>query len=167
MAQVGHLQQGGPAADVRRRRRDHLSALDALAEDGAVRGRPHFRVLERNSRVLDVDPRPDDGRLGVRDCELELIELGLVDPLAREQRPAALELAPGRAALRLSRVQLRLGLCDAVAGRAGIDADQQCAATHGVAGLGADLEDFARRLGLELDRAHGLDDTRGLDGERQ
>ena len=118
-------------------------------------------------RILDRDLGRDDFGLSRRHVQHELVVVGLVDPGVAEQFLATFELAARVDELGLGRLPLRHGLVEAIAGRPRIDADQQRATLHRIAGIGPELEDLARGLRLDLDGAHGLDHATGFDRQHE
>ena len=136
-AQVGHAQQQRAAADVLGRRGDDLSRLHVALDDGAVDGREHVGIVERDPGVLHVHARPYQLRLGLRKGQRRFFEVTIGNGVVTDQFLSPLHLQQGDGAARFRCFQGGFGLGQVVGRDALVDPHQQGRLLHPVAVLGA------------------------------
>jgi hypothetical protein len=150
-------------ADVARRARDHGAQLDVLLEDGAVHGGAQRRVLHPVARRLELGLGTDDRGTRRRVVQVDGLVLGLGDALALEELLGSPLLGLGVLELGARHVEIGLGLRQGVLLQPRIDARDELAGAHLVAGLDPHLDDLAAGLRLHVDGEHRLDDPGSRD----
>ena len=160
--QVCHRQQRRTTAGAIGRRRDHGAALHRLLDDHAGDGRAHFGVTHRDLGVFERNAIANDGGIGLRNGKGGLLEFLLRDCAGGKEFLLALQLRQGVGKLGAIHLQCRARRGHLILGNPLVDLQHERTATHHIARLDLDVEDFTRRLGLHLHHCVGVDCTRRL-----
>ncbi len=162
LCEVGHLDDGGPAADGAGRGRDHHAQRHRFFNNGADDGGGDGGVFETLLGEVEVGALTDYRCIGVGEVQCRRFMFLSGDDLLREHVVRTLLLRLGHAELCLGRVQVRLRLVELVLHVAGVDLDDEVPDSHGRSRLDRHARDQAAGLGLHLDDVDRFHDAVGL-----